>query len=54
VLVGGMTIGTLFTLFVVPSLYVLIAADHRSRRATEEPSREAVAASKLPGSVALT
>jgi multidrug efflux pump len=28
VLVGGMTIGTLFTLFVVPSLYVLIAADH--------------------------
>ncbi len=28
VLVGGMTIGTLFTLFVVPSLYVLIAKDH--------------------------
>jgi multidrug efflux pump len=28
VLVGGMTIGTLFTLFVVPSLYVLIAQDH--------------------------
>jgi len=28
VLVGGMTIGTLFTLFVVPSLYVLIAAEH--------------------------
>jgi multidrug efflux pump len=26
--VGGMTIGTLFTLFVVPSLYVLIAQDH--------------------------
>jgi multidrug efflux pump len=33
VLVGGMTIGTLFTLFVVPSLYVLIAADHQKRRA---------------------
>jgi multidrug efflux pump len=32
VLVGGMTIGTLFTLFVVPSLYVLIAKDHRSAR----------------------
>ncbi len=30
VLVGGMTIGTLFTLFVVPSLYVLIARDHRA------------------------
>jgi multidrug efflux pump len=28
VLVGGMTVGTLFTLFVVPSLYVLIAQDH--------------------------
>ena len=33
VLVGGMTIGTLFTLFVVPSLYVLIAKDHRSETA---------------------
>jgi multidrug efflux pump len=33
VLVGGMTIGTMFTLFVVPSLYVLIAKDHRSERA---------------------
>jgi multidrug efflux pump len=29
VLVGGMSIGTLFTLFVVPSVYVLIARDHR-------------------------
>lgn len=29
VLVGGMTIGTMFTLFIVPSLYVLIAKDHR-------------------------
>lgn len=28
VLVGGMTIGTIFTLFVVPSLYVLIARRH--------------------------
>ena len=27
VLVGGMTIGTLFTLFIVPSLYILIAKD---------------------------
>jgi multidrug efflux pump len=27
VLVGGMSIGTLFTLFVVPSVYVLIAKD---------------------------
>jgi multidrug efflux pump len=29
VLVGGTAIGSLFTLFVVPSLYVLLAADHR-------------------------
>jgi multidrug efflux pump len=29
VLVGGMTIGTLFTLFVVPSIYMLIARDHQ-------------------------
>lgn len=28
VLVGGMAIGTVFTLFVVPSLYMLIAKDH--------------------------
>ncbi|HYO95134.1 MAG TPA: efflux RND transporter permease subunit, partial [Polyangiaceae bacterium] len=32
VLVGGMAIGTLFTLFVVPSLYVLIAAEHGKKR----------------------
>ncbi len=31
VLVGGMTIGTLFTLFVVPSIYMLVARD-RSRQ----------------------
>jgi multidrug efflux pump len=28
VLVGGMAIGTLFTLFVIPSIYMLIARDH--------------------------
>jgi len=31
VLVGGMAIGTLFTLFVVPSLYVLIAKKHTKK-----------------------
>jgi multidrug efflux pump len=39
VLVGGMSIGTLFTLFVVPSVYVLIAKDHRKER--ERAEREA-------------
>lgn len=29
VLVGGMAIGTVFTLFVLPAIYVLIARDHR-------------------------
>jgi multidrug efflux pump len=29
VLVGGMTIGTFFTLFVVPSIYMLVARDHK-------------------------
>jgi len=33
VLVGGMSIGTLFTLFIVPSLYVLLAKDHRGEHA---------------------
>jgi multidrug efflux pump len=28
VLVGGMTIGTIFTLFIVPSLYMLLAKNH--------------------------
>ena len=30
VLVGGMTIGTLLTLFIVPSVYMLIARQHRA------------------------
>jgi multidrug efflux pump len=35
VLVGGMSIGTLFTLFIVPSLYMLLAKDHAKSRATD-------------------
>jgi multidrug efflux pump len=30
VLVGGMTIGSIFTLFILPSIYLLLAKDHRS------------------------
>jgi multidrug efflux pump len=39
VLVGGMTIGTIFTLFIVPSLYMLIAKEHheKSLAEVEEP-----------------
>jgi multidrug efflux pump len=36
VLVGGMTVGTIFTLFVVPSLYALIARQHRVESAEPE------------------
>ena len=43
VLVGGMTIGTIFTLFIVPSLYMLIAKEHHERslaETEEEPALE--------------
>jgi multidrug efflux pump len=45
VLVGGMTIGTIFTLFIVPSLYMLIAKEHHEGslgEAEEEPAPEEV------------
>jgi multidrug efflux pump len=37
VIVGGMAIGSLFTLFIVPSIYMLIARDHST-----EPASDAV------------
>jgi multidrug efflux pump len=43
VLVGGMTIGTIFTLFIVPSLYMLIAKEHHEKSlagAEEEPTED--------------
>jgi len=42
VLVAGMSIGTLFTLFVVPSLYMLIAKDHTAERKLEAEKFEGV------------
>jgi multidrug efflux pump len=43
VLVGGMTIGTIFTLFIVPSLYMLIAKQHHEGMVSEtEPEIEDV------------
>jgi multidrug efflux pump len=38
VLVTGMAVGTLFTLFFVPAIYLLIARDHRAARAAPEPA----------------
>src|SRR3979411_103427 len=43
VLVGGMTIGTIFTLFIVPSLYMLIAKEHHEKslgEAEDGPTEE--------------
>ena len=48
VLVGGMFVGTLFTLFVVPSIYMLIARDHTGDRAKDrEKNIAAVAESSI-------
>jgi multidrug efflux pump len=35
VIVAGMSIGTLFTLFVLPAVYTLIAKDHRPEASAE-------------------
>ncbi len=36
VLVGGMAVGTMFTLFIIPSIYMLIAKDHGKDREDSE------------------
>ncbi len=40
VLVGGMTIGTIFTLFIVPSLYVLLAKEHHEKKNIRDDEEE--------------
>jgi len=43
VLVGGMSVGTFFTLVVMPSVYILLAKDHskeREREAAAQPAQE--------------
>ena len=37
VIASGLTVGTLFTLFVVPAVYVMVAADHSRKRGAGEP-----------------
>ena len=41
VLVTGMVVGTMFTLFVVPVFYLLMAAQHKAEPVIEEVSEEA-------------
>jgi multidrug efflux pump len=53
VLVAGMGIGTLFTLFVVPVFYSLIAAQHVPER-NDEPADERVPSTSLVPEVALS
>jgi multidrug efflux pump len=48
VLVGGMAIGTLFTLFVIPSVYVLIAKDRRHAVAQSGATRPYVEPEAIP------
>ena len=43
-IVGGLLVGTFFTLFVVPTAYTLLARRERSAHAAEHPAVAAVAA----------
>jgi multidrug efflux pump len=50
VVVAGMSIGTLFTLFVLPAVYVAIATDHRAKagsRRTKEIAEFGIAPKAL-------
>jgi len=44
VISSGLAIGTLFTLFVVPAAYMLIAADHAKKQAGEQDNEPALSA----------
>jgi len=52
VLVAGMTVGTLFTLFVVPVFYSFIAAEHRPEAEAESESLVLEPAPAMVGEVA--
>ncbi len=44
VIVCGLTIGTVFTLFVLPALYTFIASDHRKSAAHHKEQQKAIEA----------
>ena len=49
VLVAGMAVGTLFTLFFVPATYLLIARDHRVQEKVEAEAPVRAAGAELAG-----
>jgi len=49
VLVGGMAVGTLFTLFVIPSIYMLVARDHSHDREKDQIGRDVQGGESLVG-----
>ena len=49
VLVGGITIGTLFTLFIIPSIYMLVARDHSHDREKDEIGRDVKGGESIVG-----
>jgi multidrug efflux pump len=49
VLVGGIAIGTLFTLFVIPSIYMLVARDHSHDREKDAVGRDLAGGDSLVG-----
>ena len=52
VIFSGMSIGTLFTLFVVPAMYLFIGADHGEKAAAKANADVATPAPQAPGGVA--
>jgi multidrug efflux pump len=48
VLVGGMAIGSAFTLFIIPSIYMLVAKDHSRDRVREQAAAMAVESTSRP------
>jgi len=49
VLVGGMAVGTFFTLFVIPSIYMLIAKNKAADEAAAKPRAKTLPATQIAG-----
>ena len=49
VLVGGMAVGTFFTLFVIPAIYMLIAKDKAVDETAAQPRAQTLPAAPVAG-----